>query len=300
MDLNYGLQRYLAELGTERRGGGRLLIVSSGATNDTWLQEWIQKYGAPGLGQAGVAFYTSLTAALSASIASRGDTILVLPGTHTQTALLTMSKANVRLTGIPGWERATIINGDTTAGVDCISVTGARCIIEHLTLRSGSATSFAVSLSATSDQTKIRSVHFESTNANGDGLEIAANADGVIIEDCVFDQLDLAVNLVSTGGAGSDDVVLKGCLFRGCTTGLTDAGSAGATHFTRLVVEACKSVGTLGADWLKLDTIAGGTGVITGCLWSHASNAATRFVIPAGVLWVCNGTQAGWSTAAPV
>ena len=75
---------------------------------------------------------TTIQAALDKTVAGRGDTVVILPGSITITAALTMTKDDVTLTGLGGSSpikpSAILVN----AAVDGIAVTGANVVIEDL------------------------------------------------------------------------------------------------------------------------------------------------------------------------
>lgn len=56
--------------------------------------------------------------------------------------------------------------------------------------------------------------------------------------------------------------------------------------------------GTAPTDYLLIDH-ANSTGIVSGCRFATATNAATVLTIAAGIRWAANATEAGWSTARP-
>ena len=81
--------------------------------------------------------------------------------------------------------------------------------------------------------------------------------------------------------------------------GLGEATGGGVAD---LWVEDCyfndNEDGTAPTDYVKVDR-AGDTGMITGCRFSIATNASADLKIAAGIMWVANATEAGWTTARP-
>ena len=72
--------------------------------------------------------------ALDKTVAGRGDTVVVLPGSVTITAALTMTKADVTLSGIDsnGTINPSAILSSLAASADAINVTAANVVIEDL------------------------------------------------------------------------------------------------------------------------------------------------------------------------
>lgn len=301
MDLNYGLQRALAEMQLLRIGGGRLILCSPGAATDVWLPQLKQWFGAAQIGQGGIKVVETVADAISACEAGRGDQILVMPGTYTLTAAV-VPKARTVIRGLPGYERVTIVRGVATAGVDAFTVSAADVHFRNLTIQAGSATSFCAAVSGV--RSLFDTVEFGTNVADGDGLELLAAADDCRILGCTFDTLENAINIVTTAAGGPDDLLVKDCIFNACTQMITDEGSVTGVYKRLLIMDCvgnCDAVdGTLPSDYIKLNTVNNGEfGMITGCRFSHATNATLVFVIPAQVRWAPNATEAGWSTGRP-
>ena len=84
--------------------------------------------------------YESVTDALSACVAGRMDHIVLLPGTHTVTASLAMSKAGVSIWGPEMWAGLGYVESSaailtTSASDEVMNVTAANCALKGLTLR---------------------------------------------------------------------------------------------------------------------------------------------------------------------
>lgn len=240
--------------------------------------------------------FTSLGDALGQCSANRGDIIMVEPGTYTLTAAQAVSVAGVTIMGRKGFARQTIIAGLASAGVNALNITAADVKLCHLTIQGGSATSFAVSCRSTT--TVIEDCYFDSKLDGGaDGIEFQNGADECQVSDCVFEETFNSLLLLSTAAGGPDRLTVERCLFRNVVVMITDAGSA-ASVANRLVVNNCVSQGTLVGGYIKLNTVLN-TGIVTNCSFALATNAAAQFVIPAGVFWTANATEAGVSTARP-
>ena len=77
---------------------------------------------------------STLSGAQTACTSGRGDTVVVLPGTVTLTAIFTLSKDDVTLTGMVDSSaiKPSVIASTLASSTDVIDVTGANCVIENL------------------------------------------------------------------------------------------------------------------------------------------------------------------------
>lgn len=281
------------------RGAGRIFIVAPSSRD--WNGDLVDLKGV-----ANAVVYDTLTKALAACIANRGDLIVVLEGTYTLTAVETVSVAGVTIMGAPGRARQTTIAGASSAGIDCLSITAADVTIKDLTLVSNSTTSFCASVAGA--RARFEDCIFTGgSGGDEDFVEVLNAADKCSLVNCLFEQsvagstTCVAVNMVATAAGAPDDLLVKGCTFVNVNGMVKDTGSA-ATAALRLTVQDCTTLGTIPDAYIKLNTVAGVTGIVTGCRFSHATNATAKFgdsALPAGVLWVANMTEAGVSTARP-
>ena len=105
---------------------------------------------------------TTIQAALDKTVAGRGDTVVILPGSRTITAALTMTKADVTLTGLGGSSpvKPSAILSSLAASADAINVSAANVVIEDL--------HFPASTAATTSR-------------------IDAGAAGLVVRNCTFE-----------------------------------------------------------------------------------------------------------------
>jgi hypothetical protein len=104
---------------------------------------------------------STISGAITKCVASRGDTIALLPGNVSVTTALAMSKADVTLTGVDG---NGIINPSAItvgAAIDGINVTAANVTIEN--------------------------IHFRASPVTGTTSRIDAGAAGLVVRGCTFD-----------------------------------------------------------------------------------------------------------------
>jgi hypothetical protein len=111
----------------------------------------------------------------------------------------------------------------------------------------------------------------------GSGLLFSPNDDGfctqIFVQNCRFH------NLVTVG------------------VGLDTDGGVVNLHLIDCLFDNAED-GTAPTDYIKVDR-SGDTGIISGCRFATATNAATVLTIAAGILWVSNHTEAGLSAARP-
>lgn len=95
-------------------------------------------------------------------------------------------------------------------------------------------------------------------------------------------------------------VEVRDCLFHNNTVACVDEQTDGGVQnlfLTDSVFDTLED-GTQPADFLHLD-FAQNRGIISGCRFAMATNEADDLKIAAGIHWVSNATEAGWSTARP-
>ena len=180
---------------------------------------------------------STIQAALDKTVAGRGDTVVMLPGTITITAALTMTKADVTLTGYtvtgPNTRNPSII-ACATNSVEMIAVDAANVTIENLTLDHNTTTAnidlIDVGDATASTDFVLRNLFLdmEGSATNTDGINISADTastngliEGVRIHD--YDQDGIVV------GAGNDELLIRNCwLYDGVSNegqyGISNAG----------------------------------------------------------------------------
>lgn len=145
---------------------------------------------AGGYGESPLQPFATLDYAIGQCTASRGDTIVVLPGhAETVTAAVTVDVAGIRIIGLgEGRNRPAI----TASGViDCMTITADNCRVHNLRFP-------GVAASVTA--------------------QINVNAADVVISRCVIEQAAIPL-IAMTVVAGSARLTVKDCLFRGTADG---------------------------------------------------------------------------------
>ena len=136
--------------------GGRVFFVSGGTA--AYLGQGGSNAGAADTPEDPA---TTIQGALDKTVAGRGDTVVILPGSVTITAALTMTKADVTLSGMGGSSpvKPSAILSSLAASADAINVSAANVVIEDL--------HFPASTAATTSR-------------------IDAGAAGLVVRNCTF------------------------------------------------------------------------------------------------------------------
>jgi hypothetical protein len=163
----------------------------------------------------------TIQAGLDKTVAGRGDTVVLLPGGVTITAALTMTKADVTLTGYtetgPQTRNPSVITCATNS-VEMIAIDAVDVTVENLTLDHNSTTA-AVALIDIGDTTIssraiIRNVFFdmEGSATDTDALNVSTDTVSVqgLVEGCTFHDYDQDGIVI---GAANDEWVVRNCRF---------------------------------------------------------------------------------------
>lgn len=162
---------------------GKVFWVGSNITGASDSAGYGQNPGKP---------YATLAYAETACLASRGDTIYILPG-HTETlssatgaAVLTLDVANLSIIGLGRSTRpAFLIDGHAN---NYISITGADTLIENCTFKSGHA-NVAKGISVAAAGVTFRGCQFLENTTNENflfSIQTTAAGDELTVEDCTF------------------------------------------------------------------------------------------------------------------
>lgn len=226
--------------------------------------------------------YDTINLAYAAAVDGRGDTIILLPGTHTPTASVAWAKSNVGLVGPEAWcgrkvRKPTAIVVAPAAD-EAFNITGADMYIEGISCVPVTTKSFA---------------------------DFTGAADGLTIKNCFIDMFTPAVNIATKGftaSAGIDNFLFEGNVawFDGaqgpaltlsglnnnalCTKNLwhVDAGTlavaASLIDIDGLVVE--DDLATCGGTAMTACYDGSGTTVIAGVIFRRCTNGVlvTKFV----------------------
>jgi hypothetical protein len=196
-----------------------------------------------------LAYATSLTAA------NVGDTVFLLPGTHTITAVVTLATAGVTYVGLRGSSQVARDRG-ANGGAQ------ARSII------TASASTNAINITAT--DVEIGFLHFTAVSGQR-SISLANTADRAFIHDITFDMavadststIGIGLNFSGTGTTTTlDDVVIRNCFFN--VAGGQGGAIEAANTCTGLMIE--QSTFKLSGSTTWANAILFGTGISTGIL----------------------------------
>jgi len=157
----------------------------------------------------------TIAEAVALASANNGDVIFVLPGhAETVTSPIALSKAGVRVVGIgDGAARPTITPSGTIDGID---VTGANCLIENLYFAENGTSGATSDINVAAANLTIRGCRFDLGANDKECITVAADGDGLVVEDCTFlvtaDGPDAAIEIEA---AGCDNVEIRRNLFHG-------------------------------------------------------------------------------------
>ena len=144
--------------------------------------------------------------AVGQTTASVGDVIVLLPGSHTVTATVTLDVAGITITGIPGAQPAV---SDRTSG------SGVRCRSQITT---SEAAGNIFTLTSGGDDVEIAYLHFNIIT-EGRGIMIPLGADRPFIHDCTFANVGTAsatsycISFSSSLTGSVTGAVIRNCYF---------------------------------------------------------------------------------------
>ena len=183
--------------------------------------------------------FSTIANAITAAVAGRGDTIVLLPGDLADiSTAIAMSKSDVTLTGVSpnGAVNQSQITG--TGAIDTIAVTGADCTIENLHFAASGA-SIVSRIDAGAANLTIRNCTFECGANDLETITVPAAGDDLTIENCRFyvtaNGPDAAIEIEA---AGAERLTVRNCVFHGDTdTNAWDTGAinSGVAHTDCLI-----------------------------------------------------------------
>ena len=195
----------------------------------------------------------TLAQAVTLVTASAGDVVVLLPGTHTMTAVATLSKAGVTYTGMPG--SSPIVTGRMAGS-------GAR----NKTAVTASASTNTFNITAA--DVEIAYMHFTAVSAQR-SISLSNLADRAYLHDLTFDMsaaeststIGIGLNFSGTGTTTRlDDVHIRNCFWS--VSGGQGGAVEAANTCTNTVIEA--STFLLTGDTAWANAILFGTGVSLG------------------------------------
>lgn len=260
-----------------------------------------------GLG-SGSSFKT-VQAAVNAMVGGRGDTILVAEGTYVETVALARGKGQATLVGVGGLGSVSI--APSTAGAR--AVTNNADDVTFINIDTAGNTTADYGLFSTGSRFRSIDCKHEGADTSGAAVgigpgtvaQIAAGTAGncgdvqFIRSEFAWTYNGLVFKASDYGYATQVKVVSpwhhNNSNF--CVASLDAGGSVNNLDVQDGVFENLED-GTAPAKYVSTGGAAD-TGVFSGNRFATATNAAAKLAIGAKVMWVANGTEAGWSTARP-
>ncbi len=149
----------------------------------------------------------TVNAAIALCTDNVGDVVVLLPGTHTVTSTISVSKAGITITGLPG-NQSRYSDRSNGGGVRA-----------RTTVTTSAAAGDIMTFTAAGDDVEICHLHFNLIT-EGDGIVIPLGADRAYIHDCTF---------AATGTASSTSECIH---FSSSTTGTVAGAKIRNCYFT--------------------------------------------------------------------
>lgn len=183
---------------------GRLFWVAPGASYTVEGRTYAASDDNDGLSPERA--FLTIDYAVGQTTASVGDVIVLLPGSHTVTATVTLDVAGITITGIPG---AIPHHADRSSG------SGSRCRSQVTTSQ---AAGNIFTLTGAGDDIEIAYIHFNLIT-QGDGIIIPLGADRPYIHDCTFAATGTAsstsecIHFSSSTTGSVSNALIRNCYF---------------------------------------------------------------------------------------
>ena len=298
-------------------GAGKVFYVCP--ESDSWSSDLI------GIQKVSGQVVGTIQQGLDSCLAGRGDTVVVLPGTYTQTGgAATMSKGGTTLMGLPGRRDQTLLktgvideNDAGVTGFNTINVMADGCTVKDLTISNGwfdsdpgSKTRICIGSQGAGMTVSGCKLTFDTAPASCMTGIYLSKSDAKIL-DCHFeDTMSEAAIFMDAVGADIINVLIKGCYFVGvnASTKLALHINDSANNTTNLVVTECLfstngAGGAAASHFYDLANGGGGStiGEIVDNVFTVASidTAAQMGAKDSQVLMVRNWGIDGVSTAIP-
>lgn len=230
----------------------------------------------------------------AASLMIERDVLIIGPGEYDENVTLTnVNKATIIGAGGPDSVRITALTNGRALTIDgCQDLN-----IVNLNLE-GRGTGGALRLTG-----QIRRLHADFCRFHGGdtGILVDPAAGGQIVDayitNSIIALLTTGISNTVGGGDPTHRLIVESCKLFGITTDCIV--SAGAAINTMILNSLFANDGdTEPTRFIKLDG-AGDSGLVAGNQFATPTNANTKFVLDADVMWGANATEAGWSTARP-
>jgi len=228
--------------------------------------------------------------------ANAGDVIYCDAGAYDET--VTVNK-RLSIVGLGGRGGAYI--EPSTVGAEGMQVTADDVTLINLGVAGEATASYALNLNACA-RFRGYSCKFEGPDGTVvlvDGTATDQVGDA-LLDDCEFAWGGSGILFDDSAYGYPTQVFLQRSRFHNLTAvhvGLAAGGGVANLHLIDCIHDNLED-GTAPTDYIKVDR-AGDTGIISGCRFATPTNDAALLTIAAGILWVANATEAGWSLARP-
>jgi len=254
--------------------------------------------------------YATIQAAVNA--ASSGDVIVIGEGAYDETVTIARTLDGLTLIG-QGNQGAIGIAPTTTAAVGLINNADDVTLINVGVAGESTAAYAAFS---TGSRFRIYGGKIEGVDTSGSALVIgpgsvaqvsagtAGNCGDVNLYDCEFAWSHNGLALTASDYGVPTQVYMQNCRMHNIdgTEVLGVPGAFGIGSVRNLMVKNClfeaMEDGTNPSDYVNVND-ASDTGIFTANQFAIPTNAIADLKVGAGVMWVANATEAGWSTARP-
>jgi hypothetical protein len=253
----------------------------------------------------------TIAAALARLIS--GDVVMCAPQTHSEASLVIPA---LEPDGITPLKEVTLIGagarGDMWLNTGVASDNGLQVRANYTTLINfgiggGSSADYALNVWGV-EGFRAQGCAFEGPDGTcvliddeAAGATLAESSSFLKIRDCEFKFCGSALLFGRSLGGFCTQMEVKDCLSHNFTVvGVGDSANGGGVLNLELTDSVFDNVegATNPTDYIKVDRV-GDDGIISGCRFALATNASADLKIAAGIRWVANATEAGWSTARP-
>ena len=286
-------QEFLERLKYLNTGAGKLFIVVPSSA--TWLSELVSQ-SFPGR------VVSSLNTAISQCASGRGDTILMLPGDHTEGSpssgenSATIDKDGIMLMGM-GPNRTTYTSSDSR---NAIAVNADGVTIKGIGLDTAAVDDAGIYVTG-GDGLLIENCWMSETAPLGYGIQFDLSGDTVVtnvtVKGCRFVNCANGIFVDSTENGAVAGLTVEGCDFVGSgTAAISDAGSDG-DPCDGVLIKGCSFVDN--TKDIDFDAVAN-KGMITQCNFDADENTAANIGdLDDATLFVSNHTEDGPTTGRP-
>lgn len=244
---------------------------------------------------------SSPTGALQRAIdgAAPKTTIFIAPGDYNEAIVIPATATNLALVGMGG--RGAEAVAPQAAGAEGMRVLADDVTLVNVGVAGASGADYALNVRAAA---RFRAHQCKFEGPTGAVVLLDGTADDqvadALLDDCEFAWGGSGILFDNSAYGYPTQVRIRNSWFHNLTA--VGVGLASGGGVTNLELRDCvfdnQEDGTAPTHYVKVDR-AGDTGIVTGCRFAFATNEADKMAIAAGILWVANATEAGWTTARP-